>query len=63
MIELIITVCMISAPSDCRKERMPFDGSLMACASAGQIVAAGWLKLHPRWRLASYSCGPREVAT
>ena len=63
MIELVLTVCMLASPTDCRKERMPFDGGLMACASAGQIVAADWLKTHPKWALSRWSCGPvREDA-
>lgn len=58
MIELVLTVCTLMAPVECRKERMAFDGPLMACASAGQIVAADWLKTHSRWRLSRWSCGP-----
>ncbi len=26
MIELVMTVCLMAQPEDCRKERLPFDG-------------------------------------
>ena len=58
MIELVMTVCLFAAPSDCRKERLAFEGSLMTCASSGQVAAAEWLGSHPKWRLARWSCGP-----
>lgn len=57
MIELVMTVCLLAAPGDCRKERLPFDGSLITCATAGQIAAADWITMHPKWRLTRWACG------
>lgn len=60
MIELVMTVCLMATPGDCRKERIAFEGSLLACATAGQLVAAEWIASHPKWRLARWTCGPVE---
>lgn len=57
MIELVMTVCLMASPTDCRKERMPFEGPMMACAMAGQFAAADWLNAHPKWRLSRWQCG------
>lgn len=57
MIELVMTVCLLTAPEDCRKERLPFEGPLMACAIQGQMAAADWLNSHPKWRLSRWACG------
>lgn len=61
MIELILTVCLASAPTECRLERMPFDGFLIGCTMAGQFHAAEWADRHPKWRIKRWSCGNREV--
>jgi hypothetical protein len=58
MIEIVMTFCLIAAPSDCRKERIAFEGSLLACATAGQFAAAEWIATHPRWRVSEWRCGP-----
>lgn len=57
MLELVMTVCLMNAPAECRRERMPFDGPLMACAMGGQFAAADWLATHPKWRLERWHCG------
>lgn len=61
MIDLVLTVCLLAAPADCREERMPFDGPIFACAMAGQFTAAEWISRHPKWRIERWACGPREV--
>lgn len=58
MIELVLTLCLSAAPADCRKERIPFDGSLLGCLIAGQTAAAAWVAVHPKWHLAAWRCGP-----
>ncbi|WP_181704005.1 hypothetical protein [Chthonobacter albigriseus] len=62
MIELVLTVCLMASPNECRHQRMPFDGPLMACAMNGQIAAVEWLQTHPKWRLNRWRCGPPEIA-
>jgi hypothetical protein len=63
MIELVMTVCLIAAPSDCRKERIAFEGGFLACSRVGQMAAADWIATHPRWRLTRWSCGPTTRET
>lgn len=61
MLDLVLTVCLAMAPMECRKERMPWDGSMMACAVLGQQAAVDWLSTHPKWRLARWRCGRTEL--
>lgn len=61
MIELVLTVCLSASPSECRLERMPFEGPMMACAIHGQQAAVEWLNTHPKWQLSRWRCGPPEV--
>jgi hypothetical protein len=63
MIDLVLFVCLLTAPDDCRKERIAFDGGLFACATAGQFAAAEWINSHPRWRVVRWSCGPTSRDT
>lgn len=58
MIELVLFVCLATDPKDCRREAMPWDGPMMACALHGQQAAVDWLAVHPLWRLSRWSCGP-----
>jgi hypothetical protein len=58
VLELVMTVCLIAAPGECRKERIAFEGSLLACATAGQFAAAEWIATHPKWQLSRWTCGP-----
>jgi hypothetical protein len=61
MIELVMTLCLLSSPIDCRKERVTFDGGLVACGVGGQVAAAEWLASHPKWRLVRWSCGVKRI--
>ncbi len=60
MIELVMTVCLLAQPDDCRKERLPFDGTETACAMAGHFVVATWTAEHPAWRVTRWRCGVPE---
>ena len=60
MIDLVLVVCLSGAPLECRRERLPFEGHVFACAVQGQQVAALWAESHPKWRIAGWSCGPSE---
>lgn len=64
MIHLVLTVCLASAPASCKEERPVFDGSLLACATQGQLLAAQWLSEHPAYTLSRWRCEankPRET--
>lgn len=60
MIELVMTVCLVLAPGDCRKERIASDAGLLACLTGGQAAAAEWISTHPKWRLVRWTCGVPE---
>ncbi len=62
MIDLVLVVCLSGAPLECRRERLPFEGPVYACAVHGQQVAAQWAESHPKWRIAGWRCGPAELA-
>lgn len=62
MLDLVLTVCLMAAPMECRKERMHWDGSPFACAIQGQMVAAEWLQSRPKWRLSRWQCRRSELS-
>lgn len=62
MLDLVLIVCLHAAPMECRKERMPFEGSSMACAILGQMAAAEYIESHPKWRLSRWQCRRPEIA-
>ena len=64
MIHLVLTVCLAASPASCKEERPTFDGSLLACATQGQLLAARWLSEHPAYTLTRWRCEankPRET--
>jgi hypothetical protein len=54
MIELILTVCALSAPSQCEEQRLQFvsQGSLMQCMMQAPPYIAAWSEEHPAARVA-----------
>jgi hypothetical protein len=64
VIEIVLTVCLLAAPDDCRREHVPFPGGIVMCAGrGGQEVAAEWIAAHPKYRLRRYRCGVAEQHT
>jgi len=62
MIELVLTVCLLSAPTACRDEWPEFAGeSLTACMTQGQFRAARWVEQHPAYRIAKWRCQPAQA--
>jgi hypothetical protein len=64
LIALVLTVCLAAAPTTCKEERPFFDGSLLACATQGQLLAARWIAEHPAYTLNRWRCEankPRET--
>lgn len=64
MIQIVLTVCLAAAPTSCKEERPYFDGSMLACAIQGQLVAAQWIAQHPAYTLNKWRCEankPRET--
>ena len=57
MIEIVLVVCLASAPTACRDERPLLEvPSLVACLMHGQMAAQRWLDAHPAWHLAGWRC-------
>lgn len=60
MLDLLLTVCMIADPSNCKVQRIEFQGSQMECAFGGQYTASAWLAEHPKWKLTKWRCKTPE---
>ena len=58
MIELILTVCALTAPQQCQETRLQFvsHGSLMQCMMQAPPYIAAWWESHPNTRVASWRC-------
>ncbi|WP_237153633.1 hypothetical protein [Oryzibacter oryziterrae] len=60
MLELVLLVCMQSSPTQCRDEKLSFDGGPIACVQFGQVAAADWVANHPKWMIRQWKCAPRS---
>ena len=58
MIELILTVCALSAPGQCEERRLPFvsQGTLMQCMMQAPPYVAAWSGEHPGRRVMRWRC-------
>jgi hypothetical protein len=62
MIEIVLTVCAIAAPSSCHDERFKvFDESLsvLQCLMSAPAAIADsikWQQSHPGWRVDGWTC-------
>ena len=58
MIELILTVCALNAPTQCDEQRLQFvsQGSLMQCMMQAPPYVAAWSVEHPASRIARWRC-------
>lgn len=59
MIDLILTVCMISQPNVCKEEHLYFQsrGSLAQCMALSTPYVAKWAGDNPNWDVKSWTCG------
>lgn len=55
--DLILLVCLASAPATCREERVPLVEP-GACIIASIPVVANWSADHPDWQVAKWTCAP-----
>ena len=67
MVDLVLTVCLTAAPTDCREQHLYFEsrGSLVHCMFLAPPEIAKWSTEHPahkvvRWRCA-YPSQEREL--
>jgi hypothetical protein len=58
MIELILTVCALNAPSQCEERRIQFmsQESLMQCVMRAPPYIAAWSGEHPGSRVTRWRC-------
>ncbi|NNG05900.1 MAG: hypothetical protein HKM95_17610 [Inquilinus sp.] len=59
MIELVLVVCSLLQPDDCRFQRPGFEsvyGSMRTCVIQGQIAAVRWQDQNPDWRVRRWTC-------
>ncbi|MBO0663680.1 hypothetical protein LQ948_13630 [Jiella sp. MQZ9-1] len=61
MIALTLLLCLNSNPTDCHRENVAFDGSIMQCALFGQAAAANYMRARPKWSLKRYRCSSRRL--
>jgi hypothetical protein len=60
MIELVVAVCMIDAPSRCKDIHLNFEGETvtpMQCMMSGQYEMARWAGENPNWAIKAWKCG------
>ena len=62
MISVVLTVCLVAAPSTCKDVRIPIleieakTVTPFGCALNGQKSAMKWNRDHPKWKIARYKC-------
>lgn len=60
MIELVIAVCMIDQPSQCKDVYLNFEAEAVTpqqCMMNGQMEMAKWLDEHPNYSIKKWRCG------
>ena len=58
-IDLILTVCAVTAPTDCEERRVPFftQSSVYHCMFEAAPYIASWSGEHPKWTVMRWKCG------
>lgn len=59
MNHLVLTICLLAHPVDCRNERVATEARIalpMECAAA----MTEWATRHPAWRVVKWRCGVLE---
>jgi hypothetical protein len=58
LIELIVTVCVLSLPSQCEDQHFSFlaDMSLNQCVMSAPPYIAQWINEHPKWVAVRWRC-------
>lgn len=60
MIELLVAVCMIDEPANCKDVHLAMNGNLNArqCMTQGQFEMARWIGENPDWVIRRWTCKP-----
>lgn len=58
MVDLVLTVCLLVNPSDCRNEHLLFEsrGSLFQCMMLAPTTIARWSGDHPAVKIIRWKC-------
>ncbi len=58
IIDLVLTICLLTAPSNCREERLHFEntGGLLNCMFLAPAEIAKWSEDHPHLRVVRWKC-------
>ncbi|NRP69538.1 hypothetical protein ILFOPFJJ_00410 [Ensifer psoraleae] len=58
LVDLVLTVCMLANPTDCRTEHLYFEsrGSLVQCMMLAPSEIAKWSESHPRLKIVRWKC-------
>ena len=58
MVDLVLTVCLLANPTNCRDEHLYFlsRGSLVQCMSLAPPEIAKWSAVHPRHKVKRWKC-------
>ncbi len=58
LIELVITVCAIAAPTNCHEAHLQFawSGSPQQCVMSAPPYIARWIGEHPKWNAVRWRC-------
>ena len=60
MIEILVSVCMVNDPAQCKDVHLNFMAESvtpMECMVLGQVEIAKWMEGQPKWQLKRWSCG------
>jgi hypothetical protein len=61
MIELVLSVCLVSNPQSCREEGLIYSAENLApmqCIVRAQPQMAKWVGEHPGWTVTRWTCRP-----
>ena len=58
VIDLVLTICLISNPTSCREERLHFEnrGGLNNCMFLAPTAIAKWSGEHPKHKVVRWTC-------
>lgn len=58
IIDLVLTICLMATPSNCREERLHFEnkGNLLNCMFLAPTQIAKWSEEHPNLRVVKWKC-------
>lgn len=61
MIEILVSVCLVQEPGQCKDVRLNFMAEAVTpreCMLNGQAEIAKWTEGHPGWAIQKWTCGP-----